>query len=193
MGVGALSMCMRVLCARTFSFQGCFVLTVDVNVSVNDLMRKTGMSLRRRQPQPTRVLHWLVHTYYHVCLTFLRQCPGVPLWHLGCFGVRVFSVAYIYISDGAATAVALGADPPEFRPVFGFAPNFVGCLLLERHSVDSDESLRRRVCPALKFCTACVEDVCSFFFLCVFGLAGTWLFTVVLVGARATLPFSRGA
>ena len=75
---------------------------------------------------------------------------------------------------------------------FGFAPNFVRCLLLERHSVDSDESLRWRVCPALEFCTACVADVCSVF-LCVFGLAGTWLFTVVLVGARATLPFSRGA
>ena len=33
----------------------------------------------------------------------------------------------------------------------------------------------------------------ALFFLCVVGLAGTWLFTVVLVGARATLPFSRGA
>ena len=47
---------------------------------------------------------------------------------------------------------------------FGFAPNFVGCLLLERHSVDSDESLRWRVRPALEFCTACVEDVWSSFF-----------------------------
>ena len=84
----------------------------------NELMRKTGMSLRHGQPRSPSVLHWLVHTYYQVCLTFLRQCPGVPLWHLGCFGVRVFSVAYIYISDGAAAAVALGADPPEFRPVF---------------------------------------------------------------------------
>ena len=34
--------------------------------------------------------------------------------------------------------------------VFGFAPNFVGCLLLERHSVDSGEFLRWRVCPALE-------------------------------------------
>jgi hypothetical protein len=90
----------------------------QVNPISNELMRKTGMSLRRGQPQSPSVLHWLVHTYYQVCLTFLRQCPGVPLWHLGCFGVRVFSVAYIYISDGAAAAVALGADPPEFRPVF---------------------------------------------------------------------------
>ena len=134
------------------------------------------MSLRRRQPQPTRVLHWLVHTYYQVCLTFLRQCPGVPLWHLGCFGVQVFSVAYIYIS-----AMALPLQLPLALTLlssglfFGFAPNFVGCLLLERHSVDSDESLRWRVCPALEFCTACVEDVCSFFvflFLSLQGLQG---------------------
>ena len=68
----------------------------QVNPTSNELMRKTGMSLRRGQPQSPSVLHWLVHTYYQVCLTFLRQCPGVPLWHLGYFGVRVFSVAYIY-------------------------------------------------------------------------------------------------
>ena len=90
----------------------------QVNPISNELMRKTGMSLRRGQPQSPSVLHWLVQTYYQACLTFLRQCPGVPLWHLGCSGVRVFSVAYICISDGAAAAVALGADTPEFRPVF---------------------------------------------------------------------------
>ena len=90
----------------------------QVNPISNELMTKTGMSLRRGQPRSPSVLHWLVHTYYQGCLTFLRQCPGVPLWHLGCFGVRVFSVAYIHISDGAAAAVALGADPREFRPVF---------------------------------------------------------------------------
>ena len=152
-------------------------------------------SLRRQQPQPTRVLHWLVHTYYQVCLTFLRQCPGVPLWHLGCFGVRFFSVAYIYISDGAATAVALGADPPEFRPVFGFVPNFVGCLLLVRHSVGSGESLRWRVCPAVEFCTVGVEVFALFFSLCFCPCRDCreLVFTVALVGARATLPFSRGA
>ena len=54
---------------------------------------------------------------------------------------------------------------------FGFAPNFVGCLLLERHSVDSDESLRWRVCPALEFCTVGVE-VFALFFLCVWSLQG---------------------
>ena len=39
----------------------------------------------------------------------------------------------------------------------------------------------------------CLCGRCLLFFFFVFGLAGTWLFTVVLVGARATLPFSRGA
>ena len=45
------------------------------------------------------------------------------------------------------------------------------------------------------FCTVCVEHFKVFapVFLCVVGLAGTWLFAVVLVGAWATLPFSRGA
>jgi hypothetical protein len=126
------------------------------------------MSLRRGQPQSPSVLHWLVHTYYQVCLTFLRQCPGVPLWHLGCFGVLLeFFQWLIYIS-----AMALPLQLPLALTLlssglfFGFAPNFVGCLLLERHSVDSDESLRWRVCPALEFCTACVADVCSFFSLC---------------------------
>ena len=89
-----------------------------VNLVVNEVMTKIGMSLRRRQPQSPSVLHLLGHTYYQVCLTFLGQCPGVPLRHLGCFEVRVFSVAYIYISNGAAIAVVFGADPPEFRPVF---------------------------------------------------------------------------
>ena len=131
----------------------------QVNPISNELMRKTGMSLRRGQPQSPSVLHWLVHTYYQACLTFLRQCPGVPLWHLGCFGVRVFSVAYIYISAMALPlqlplALTLLSSGLFLHEFFGFAPNFVGCLLLERHSVDSDESLRWRVCPALEFCTA---------------------------------------
>ena len=145
----------------------------QVNPISNELMRKTGMSLRRGQPQSPSVLHWLVHTYYQVCLTFLRQCPGVPLWHLGCFGVRVFSVAYIYIS-----AMALPLQLPLALTLlssglfFGFAPNFVGCLLLVRHSVGSGESLRWRVCPALEFCTACVADVCSFFFFVFLVLQG---------------------
>ena len=38
--------------------------------------------------------------------------------------------------------------------------------------MDSDESLRWRVCPALEFCTACVEDVCSFFFFVFLSLQG---------------------
>ena len=69
----------------------------QVNPISNELMRKTGMSLRRGQPQSPSVLHWLVHTYYQACLTFLRQCPGVPLWHLGFFwGSSFFSGLYIY-------------------------------------------------------------------------------------------------
>ena len=69
----------------------------QVNPISNELMRKTGMSLRRGQPRSPSVLHWLVHTYYQVCLTFLRQCPGVPFWHLGFFGgSSFFSGLYIY-------------------------------------------------------------------------------------------------
>ena len=149
----------------------------QVNPISNELMTKTGMSLRRGQPQSPSVLHWLVHTYYQVCLTFLRQCRGVSLWHLGFSLGFGFFQWLIYISDGAATAAALALTLLSSGLFFGFAPNFVGCLLLERHSVDSDESLRWRVCPALEFCTACVEDVCSYFCLCLVlaGIAGNWL------------------
>ena len=60
--------------------------------------------------------------------------------------------------------------------------------------MDSDESLRWRVCPALEFCTVGVEVFALFFFF-VFGPCRDCreLVTVALVGARATLPFSRGA
>ena len=95
-----------------------------------------------------------------VCLCGIWAVLGFELfqWHI---------YIYIYIS-----AMALPLQLPLALTLlssglfFGFAPNFVGCLLLERHSVDSDESLRWRVCPALEFCTACVEDVCSSFSLC---------------------------
>ena len=139
----------------------------QVNPTSNELMRKTGISLRRGQPQSPSVLHWLVHTYYQACLTFLRQCPGVPFWHPGFFLGFEFFQWLIYIS-----AMALPLQLPLALTLlssglfFGFAPNSVGCLLYQRHSVDSDQSLRWRVCPALEFCTVGVE-VFALFFLCV--------------------------
>ena len=135
-------------------------------------MRKTGMSLRPRQPQPTRVLHWLVHTYYQVCLIFLRQCPGVPLWHLGCFGVRVFSVAYIYISDGAATAVALWADPPEFRPVSWLCTYFCGVFFFWRDTQWTLVSPCAGVFAQLWNSALLVWKKFALFFLCVCSLQG---------------------
>ena len=77
---------------------------------------------------------------------------------------------------------------------FGFAPNFVGCLLLERHSVDSDESLRWLVCTALEFCTACVEAVCSFFSLCLIlaGIAGNWFLQWRWLEPGPLCPFRVG-
>ena len=77
---------------------------------------------------------------------------------------------------------------------FGFGPNFVGCLLLERHSVDSGESLRWRVCPALEFCTVCVEEVCSFFSLCLIiaGIAGIWFLQWRWLEPGPLCPFRVG-
>ena len=50
---------------------------------------------------------------------FFETVPWCAFVASGLFwGSSFFSGLYIYISDGAAAAVALGADPPEFRPVF---------------------------------------------------------------------------
>ena len=54
---------------------------------------------------------------------------------------------------------------------FGFAPNFVGCLLLERHSVDSGESLRWMFAQ-LWNSALLVWKMFALFFLCVWSLQG---------------------
>ena len=60
--------------------------------------------------------------------------------------------------------------------------------------MDSGESLRWRVCPAFEFCTVGVELFALFFFVFLsLKSCRELVFTVALVGARANLPFSRGA
>ena len=102
---------------------------------------------------------------------FFETVPWCAFVASGFFLGFEFFQWLIYISDGAATAVALALTLLSSGLFFGFAPNFVGCLLLVRHSVDSGESLRWRVCPALEFCTVGVEAF-ALFFLCVWSLQG---------------------
>ena len=63
------------------------------------------------------------------------------------WGSSFFSGLYIYISAMALPlqlllALTLLSSGLFLHEFFGFAPNFVGCLLLKSHSVDSNESLR---------------------------------------------------
>ena len=155
-----------------------------VHLITNELMRKTGMSLRRRQPQLPSVLHWLVYTYCQVCLIFLQEallCSG----HLGCrLGTAsVFQWPFFLIYSRRDC---------QCSALFGVL-HLACSILMDMPSVDSGESLRWRFCPALEFCTGCVEYICSFFFLCPYRECRVLVFEVALVGARATLPFSRGA
>ena len=61
--------------------------------------------------------------------------------------------------------------------------------------MDSGESLRWRVCPALEFCTVGVEVFALFFsfLFCPCRDCRESVLTLALFGARATLPFLREA
>ena len=129
---------------------------MSVNSGANQLMQKTGMSLRHQQPQPRRVFHWLVYADCQVCLLFSQEaltCSGAwdAVWGLHLFLSGCFLT---YTREGTASPVpCLGVLHPASSD------------LMDMHSVDSGESLCWRVCPAFGFCTVCVEQVC-FFSLC---------------------------
>ena len=107
------------------------------------------------------------------------------LWALGlqigdciCFSVAVF---FYILAKGL--------------PVFYLGVLHLACsIFMDTPSVDCGESLRWRVCPALEFCTVGVElFALSFFVFCPCRDCRELVWTVALVGAQATLPFSRGA